>query len=126
MTVTLSNMAARKADVSLLSLVIFLCLCFVVKKRAFIQPDGISITLREDDLGDIEESFINASLWQNKKKNISRSTHKYGLFLVLLCGDVETCPGPNPMEEKINTKGIHMYTWVVKQFDVFEGNIWDL
>ena len=81
--------------------VIFFASFYVLKARP-LTPDGISNTLDYTDFYDeIKESFINSSmhLFQQDhcfKKIVTYNHQNISLFttLLLLCGDIETCPGP--------------------------------
>ena len=74
-----------------------------VKKVNFHSPDGVSITFMKDDLGEKQDTFITQSLWNNnqRSKHSFRSYHGRSslLYLLLCCGDIETCPGPTYTEE---------------------------
>ena len=94
-------MASRCADVSyfaVCSLIIFCCFC--IQKPRFLQNDGISITMNKSGLfTGINESHLISSIFvYNQRKHViyvrSTSLKNIVLMLILLCGDVETCPGP--------------------------------
>ena len=98
--------------------VLFTVLCFVlifyVKKQYFVSPDGISITFGEIDIYDSGmESYLYSSLWVSKKKIhlVQRSTKCYLQLLILMCGDIETCPGPiqyRDMDSFLKVKGFSL------------------
>ena len=66
-----------------------------VHKKVFVQPDGVSITILEEDVGQVNETFTFSAIWNIRQSNglwyrpSRRSMH------VLLCGDIETCPSPS-------------------------------
>ena len=87
---------AQRADVFRSSLRI--CLIFVaiaVKSCCFCQPDGISITLLEEDVYR-KENFICSSLFATKahEKYVYQRKRIFLYLLSLMCGGVEKCPGP--------------------------------
>ena len=83
---------ALRADVLFGFLIIYLV--FYVKKSSFVVPDAVSITVGKEDLYNFE-SFICSSLWVTKReRNYKYSGKSVTYLLLLLCGDVETCPGP--------------------------------
>ena len=88
-------MMAARTDVFLrMLLLLLLFVSFMVKKRCFVSSDGISITLNCKDQYDYGENFMLSSFHCNKLRNI-RSTRKSAVLLILLlCGDIETQPGP--------------------------------
>ncbi|XP_057299458.1 uncharacterized protein LOC130630077 [Hydractinia symbiolongicarpus] len=102
-------MAARRADVfCLLLLFIFIYTCFCIRKSCFCQPDGISITIT-GLCKEQEETFVYSSLFAVRSKSIARYRKRSLICLLLLaCGDVERCPGPQYEQIKsfTNMKGI--------------------
>ena len=99
--------AALRADVLFGFLIIYLV--FYVKKSSFVVPDAVSITVGKDHLYNVE-SFICSSLWVTKRdRNYKYSGKSVTYLLLLLCGDVETCPGPTQtytgLQDFLTTKG---------------------
>ena len=87
------NMVALRADVLFGFLIIYLV--FYVKKHSFVVLDGVSITVGKEDLYNVEP-FICSSLWVTKRERIYKYSNKSVIYLLLLlCGDIETCPGPH-------------------------------
>ena len=87
---------ARRVDVFYLSLWICLILvAIVVKSHCFCQPDGISITLHDEDVY-CTETFICSSLSATKvhEKYVYQRKRSFIYLLLLMCGDVKKCPGP--------------------------------
>ena len=89
-------MAARRRtcfSASLLFLVFILSLA--IKNRYFCKPDGVSITLHESDMV-TEETHIYLSLFTGKvHERFTYWQRKSSVcLLLLLCGDIEMCPGP--------------------------------
>ena len=85
-------MAARRADIFLL-LLTFLVLFFVFlsKGSQLIRPDKVSITVHKEYLF-YKESFMLSAC---KLKSDERTSRKsLFLLLILVCGDVDSCPGP--------------------------------
>ena len=86
-------MAATLSADALFGFVI-IYLVFYVKKPSFVVPDGVSITVGKEDLYNVE-SFICSSLWVAKREINYKNCNKSVVCLLhLLCGDIETCPGP--------------------------------
>ena len=86
----------------------------MVKRRSFNQPDGISITLNERDMYETE-NYTMASLFchKNLKYCFVFKCRKSDILLVLLllCGDIETQPGPPSLsraqfQEIISKRGL--------------------
>ena len=85
-----------------------------VRKHCFITPDGVCITLLHEDLAEVyKETFIYANLYTSNRSNvITKSTNKvFLMFLLLCCGDIETCPGPasltgNEFSNFLKSKGM--------------------
>ena len=94
----LINMLAMRTDV--FSIAVFTLLCssiFSTSKPYFRKPDGISLTLMvKEHCSYMNETFIKSSLFVNCKKSSEMSFTRKRLFILLLliCGDIETCPGP--------------------------------
>ena len=82
-----------EVSASLLFLVFLLSLA--IKNRYFCQPDGVSITLHESDTV-TEETHIYSSLFTVKvHERFTYWRRKSSVcLLLLLCGDIEMCPGP--------------------------------
>ena len=69
-------------------------LVFYEKKPSFVVPDGVSITVGQEDLYNVE-SFICSSLWVTIRETNYKYSNKSVIYLLLLlCGNIETCPGP--------------------------------
>ena len=100
-------MAALRADVLFGFLIIYLV--FYVKKPSFVVPDGVSITVGQEDIYNVE-SFICSSLWVTKRERTYKYPNKSIIYLLLLlCGDIETGPGPTQtytgLQDFLTTKG---------------------
>ena len=86
----------------------------MVKQPAFIQPDGISKTLLKEDMYVGMENWCFSSVFSYKNSHsFALRWRRKSLFIVLLlvCGDVETQPGPSsPSQEQfkqfLSGKGI--------------------
>ena len=110
------KMVAIRADVFMLAL-FFCCSMFLIKKVFYVTSDGFSITLGyEDDIYTLQyPSFGFSSLFASRKKFVYiNKSHKTCLMLmIILCGDIETLPGPstNPIEltRLLDSKGIHLF-----------------
>ena len=99
--------ATLRVEVLLGFLIIYLV--FYVKKPSFVVPDGVSITIGKEDLYNVE-SFICPSLWVTKRERNYKYSNKSVIYLLLLlCGDIETCPGPTQtytgLQDFLTTKG---------------------
>ena len=84
-------------------------LVFYVTKPSFVVPDGVSITVGKEDLYNVE-SFICSSLWVTKRERNYKYSNKSVIYLLLLLrGDIETCPGPTQtytgLQDFLTTKG---------------------
>ena len=102
-------LVARKADLFCSSLRICLILvALAVKSRCFCQPDGISITLLEEVY--YTESFICSLLFATKvhEKYVYQRKSSFLCLLLLMCGNVEKCPGPTEsnIQDLFNQKGL--------------------
>ena len=90
-------MAARRADVLILTVYIF-CAFFTIKKASFITEDGISYTFGLDPVYKLnQESYYYPTLWLYKRNCVfaRKATPRNVMFLLLLvAGDIESCPGP--------------------------------
>ena len=104
---------ARRVDVFCLSPWICLILVTIaVKSRCFRQPDGISITLREEN-DYCTENFICSSLFATKvhEKYVYERKMSVLYLLLVVCGDVEKCPGPTEsnIQDLFNQKGLKVF-----------------
>ena len=86
-------MASREDVYLRLLITVLFFVSFLVKKSCFRQPDGISITLKEEDLYHDKESYCFSSLF-NKTPRLRSSRKNVCLLILLICGDIETNPGP--------------------------------
>ena len=91
------------ADVFRLVLIFsFIYMSFMTKKPCFITSNGIENGENKALLNG--ESFISTSLWCCSKHGfiLSRANRKIVVLCVLLlvCGDIESCPGPNIFDQK--------------------------
>ena len=85
--------ATLRADVLFGFLIIYLV--FYVKKPSFLVPDGVSITVGKEDLYNVESFIYFLLLVTKRERNYKYSNKSVIYLLLLLCGDIETCPGPN-------------------------------
>ena len=110
-------MAARRSDVFFLVGVIFMIyVSFLVSKPNFCTSDGISVTFMQEDTK-FEESFTYSVLFIQRKLLPSINTRRKSLFclLLLVCGDVERCPGPSLFSNKSD------FTYCIRTFVDFLG-----
>ena len=95
---------AVKHDVAVCALVLFIfLLSCMVKQPAFIQPDGISKTLLKEDMYVGMENWCFSSVFSYKNSHsFALRWRRKSLFIVLLlvCGDVETQPGPSSLSRE--------------------------
>ena len=73
---------------------------FMVKDKSFTQSDGNSITFRKEDLFTDRETFCFSSLFCLWNKNgicLKYQNKTLLIKLLMLCGDIETQPGPNSL-----------------------------
>ena len=82
---------------------------FSTKRAYHISPNGISITFHRCDLYDGIDSFDLSTFHHIKSKYVTITKKSVCLLLLLLCGNIESQPGPtNNSEFKtlISKKGI--------------------
>ena len=85
--------------------------CFKVFRPQFIKPDGISITLHRKDIFETsKESFIFSSLFVYRVRKPFLRYRRKSLLLVMLliCGDIESCPGPTNIADFCHSKGLNV------------------
>ena len=102
----------------LLLLLVIIGLSFYVKKKRFVSSDFVGLNYNVPDKLDSNENFYLSSLWGFRSKkcyyNI-RSNHYYLNFLLLICGDIESCPGPSnvrsfpELEKLTKMKGLKLF-----------------
>ena len=81
----------------LLERLIFVLLMFECKKHSFTTSCALAESIDDYSKWNLEETFIYSSLWTNKETNLFwLRPHRQGFatLLLLLAGDIETCPGP--------------------------------
>ena len=85
---------------------------FYNKKASYVTSDGISNTLSKEIMYK-EETFINSvifsSICTRKEIYVKSSSKCLLLLLLLVCGDIESCPGPQILENVLQTKGIKIF-----------------
>ena len=99
-------------DASFMIIFGMLLIYIQVKRKSFITADAIGTIQNNSDLVINYENFIMSSMWNiNGGKFCFKSTKpSYVCLLLLMCGDIEQCPGP-PFPELSNlsrNKGIKM------------------
>ena len=87
------------ADVWNIALVTFMLIAALhVKNPAFVTSDTIGLSIEGKELGSNKDSLIVSSLWNSRggKFTFRVRSSRRNLFalLILMCGDVEPCPGP--------------------------------
>ena len=79
-------------------IVLILITSFQVKKPAFLSPDSVGLSITGDEVSLNTETHILSCLWQARggKFTFRVCSSKRSLLnlLILMCGDVESCPGP--------------------------------
>ena len=94
---TVDIMAAQRAVI--LKLVLFYLLIYLstIKKKCFNQPDGISITLLKEDMFTGKNLLLSSVFCSCHKRKFALRSQKNSILLMLLilCGDIESQPGPN-------------------------------
>ena len=77
---------------------LFLWTAFTVKSCAFCTTDSLGIMMNKvDNRVHVNESFINSSIWvyhQQKGLRLRPSRPSFFQLILVLCGDIKTCPGP--------------------------------
>ena len=89
-------------------LLVLISLLFV-KRPMFLQPDGVSITLNvAEEFYGVKEAYIYSSLLVNMPRRLNTTRSCFGTILLLMCGDIESCPGPGyqDLPTFTNTKGM--------------------
>ena len=104
---------AGRVDIFCSSLWICLILVAIASKSpCFCQSDGISITLRDEDVY-CTENFICSSLFGTKvhEKYLYQRKRSFFYLLLLMCGDVKNCPGPTEwnVQDLFNQKGLKVF-----------------
>jgi hypothetical protein len=69
-----------------------------VRRKSFVGSDSIGLSIEGKEIIVRNETYINSSLWQVRDGKFRiRYTNYRGIIniLLLLCGDIETCPGPD-------------------------------
>ena len=84
---------------------------FLVRKPSFQKPDGISLTLHRCDMFREDETFIYSSLFCYRRNFPALQCSKRSIFtlLLLMCGDIETCPGPDRMQKVCKNRGFKIF-----------------
>ena len=115
-------MAPKRTNVfSILSYFVLFFAYFYVLKAQHLAPDGISKTLAHIDFyGEIKESFMYSSMHvfqedHRFKKIVSYHHQNISLFttLLLLCEDIETCPGPVTLSELCKCGGLKFVQQII-------------
>lgn len=91
-------MASERAVTLFVMLCLLCASCLAIKKVSFITSDGISHTFGVTQEHSIdEETYAYSSLWITKPKFIMKKRQSKSLIFLLLIisGDIESCPGPH-------------------------------
>ena len=87
-------------------IVLLLIANFRVKKCAFLSPDSVGLSITANEVSFDIETHILSSLWQAKggKFNFRVCSSNRSLInlLILMCGDIHSCPGPSPMAQRLS------------------------
>jgi hypothetical protein len=112
-------MASQEDALSMLLLITIIYISLGVYKKSFVNSDGISVTLGDEDMGKtcVIIKCVFSSLWNLKQERGQRgftcrcSNKSMVMVLLMLCGDIESCPGPFhvPLEEFINSCGLKVF-----------------
>ena len=112
-------MAARTVMLRAILSILLNLLIFLVKKPFFYSCDSVCYSINYGELvnGVVDGSniLISESLWQfNLEKGIRPHLKVAVQLLLLLCGDVETCPGPDrrnipELEELVKLRGFKSF-----------------
>ena len=90
----------KRVDTFLLSLLLLsIFVNFITKKACYTSPDGISITFHRYDLYHGLDCFILSTFHRIKLKYVTTTKKSVCLLLLLLCGDIESQPGPTNNSE---------------------------
>eukprot|EP00794_Sanderia_malayensis_P021046 gene21046-23100_t len=80
------------------SLLLILIVNFHVKKLAFVSSDSIGLSIDGSSIVNERETFIMSTLWEARSGKftfrIRSSSPAFIGLILLLCGDIEICPGP--------------------------------
>ena len=110
-------MASRVDVFSALLLITIIYVSFCVYEKSFVKPDGVSVTLGKVDTGSMTENHMFSSLWHFKQqRGRAEFVWRYSkksifMLLLMLCGDIESCPGPLqvPLEEFMSGRGLKIF-----------------
>ena len=102
--------AVKRVDTFLLPLLLLsIFVTFITKKAYYTSPDGIIITFHRCDLYDGLDSSVLSPFHRIKLKYVTATKKSLCLLLSLLCGDIESQPGPtnnSDIKTLIPKKGI--------------------
>ena len=75
-----------------------------VRRKSFVGSDCIGLSIEGEEIIERNETYINSSLWQVRggKFRIRHTNRGIINILLLLCGDIETCPGPDRCIPELN------------------------
>ena len=85
-------------------LVLLSAMIFQVRRKSFVGSDCIGLSIEGKEIIETNETYINSSLWQVRdgKFRIRYTNRDIINILLLLCGDIETCPGPDRFIPELN------------------------
>ena len=103
-------MADKRTDVFCMAVFVVSFLCyFAVFNPQMLQPDGLSITIYKAKCQQgIKEMITCSSLLISRCQRSQVSARRKSLFIILLlvCGDIESCPGPQNISDFCAQKGL--------------------
>ena len=85
-----------KLVVKVLSIAAIVLISLWIKKKCYISSDFLDLNSNIMNVVEQNENFFTSTLWIHDKKFRYKSGSSYLYFdiLLLLCGDIEQCPGP--------------------------------
>ena len=91
---------AKRVDTFLLPLFLLsIFVNFTTKRAYYASPDDINITFHRCDLYDGIDSFVLSTFHGIKLQHVTTTKESVCLLLLLLCGDIESQPGPTNNSE---------------------------
>ena len=91
-------------------LVLLFYVTLFTRKKYWLQGNDIYGTIFPETVHPlVEGSFMFPSLWVVQRQIWLKPRKGYLFMLLLLCGNVETCPGPPELSHLLKAKGIKIF-----------------
>ena len=105
-----------RTSLNVIFIISLIAISLQVKKACFIDTDCIGLTLNQEPIIANEENYIMSSLKVSAPRylRITASKMSYFILMLLLCGDIETCPGPSvhilpELSSITSSKDLHIF-----------------